>query len=204
VNPNPFLEMQKREPQYAGGKAVIVYQNRTYGINQQGRIVRLQTELIDEEFKLAGGKTQRVAMRITVNVNATLCGEDGMSLHRNDTLYIPHDAHDDANWRAVPPEIAVRIKHLVLRQQRAFDRMRREVEAFENMEKLGSREPREPIPDSIRLFVWQRDQSRCVKCGQREKLEFDHIIPIVAGGSNTDRNIQLLCESCNRSKGATI
>src|SRR5580698_4089662 len=27
VSPNPFLEMQKREPQYAGGKAVIVYQN---------------------------------------------------------------------------------------------------------------------------------------------------------------------------------
>ncbi len=63
---------------------------------------------------------------------------------------------------------------------------------------------REPIPDSVRLFVWQRDQGCCVKCGSQERLEFDHIIPIVAGGSNTDRNIQLLCESCNRSKGATI
>jgi hypothetical protein len=46
--------MQKREPQYAGGKAVIVYQNRAYGINQQGRIVPFQTELIDEELKLSG------------------------------------------------------------------------------------------------------------------------------------------------------
>jgi len=35
-------------------------------------------------------------------------------------------------------------------------------------------------------------------------MEYDHIIPISKGGGNTDRNLQLLCEICNRKKGSTI
>jgi len=95
------------------------------------------------------------------------------------------------------------VKHYVLRRERNYERVRREVEALENLEKLD-RVSREPIQESVRLFVWQRDGGQCVKCGSRERLEFDHIIPFVAGGSNTERNIQLLCEACNRSKGSTI
>jgi 5-methylcytosine-specific restriction endonuclease McrA len=98
---------------------------------------------------------------------------------------------------------AVMVKHFVLSRERDYERVRREVEALENLEKLD-RLPREPIPESVRLFVWQRDGGQCVKCGSRARLEFDHIIPLAAGGSNTERNIQLLCEPCNRSKGSTI
>ncbi len=98
---------------------------------------------------------------------------------------------------------ALLIKHYVLRTERHYERVRREVEALENIEKLEGIS-REPIPDAVRLYVWQRDKGQCVKCGSRERLEFDHIIPIVAGGSSTERNIQLLCELCNRSKGADI
>ncbi len=63
---------------------------------------------------------------------------------------------------------------------------------------------REPIPEEIQHRVWRRDQGRCVRCNSRERLEFDHIIPLSRGGSNTERNLQLLCERCNRAKGATI
>ncbi|TMC46721.1 MAG: HNH endonuclease [Chloroflexi bacterium] len=63
---------------------------------------------------------------------------------------------------------------------------------------------REPIPKSVRQYVWQRDQGRCVDCGSKEKLEYDHIIPVSKGGSNTERNIELRCERCNRSKGARV
>jgi 5-methylcytosine-specific restriction endonuclease McrA len=63
---------------------------------------------------------------------------------------------------------------------------------------------REQIPDDVRIFVWRRDEGRCAKCGSRENLEFDHIIPVSKGGSNTARNIQLLCEKCNREKGDSI
>ncbi len=63
---------------------------------------------------------------------------------------------------------------------------------------------RDVIPSSVRREVWRRDGGRCSKCGSRENLEYDHIIPISKGGSNTARNIELLCEGCNRSKGASI
>ena len=52
--------------------------------------------------------------------------------------------------------------------------------------------------------VWRRDEGKCVECSSNEKLEFDHIIPFSKGGSNTYRNIQLLCEPCNRSKSDKI
>jgi len=98
---------------------------------------------------------------------------------------------------------ALLVKHYVLSREREFDRIQREIEALENLEKLES-VSREPISESVRLFVWQRDKGQCVKCGSREGLEFDHIIPVALGGGNTERNIQLLCEPCNRSKGATV
>lgn len=59
---------------------------------------------------------------------------------------------------------------------------------------------REAIPRLVQREVWQRDGGRCVECGTRAKLCFDHIVPFSLGGSNTVRNIQLLCEGCNLSK----
>jgi len=64
--------------------------------------------------------------------------------------------------------------------------------------------PDRHIPSSVKLAVWRRDNGKCVECGSKEKLEYDHIIPVSKGGSNTDRNIQLLCEKCNRKKSASI
>ena len=75
---------------------------------------------------------------------------------------------------------------------------------FELINKLPSDDKRAPIAEEVREFVWRRDNGKCVKCGSQEKLEFDHIIPFSKGGSDTARNIQLLCEQCNRSKGASI
>ncbi len=60
------------------------------------------------------------------------------------------------------------------------------------------------MPKKVQREVWRRDQGRCRSCGSNELLEYDHIIPVAKGGSNTDRNVQLLCETCNRKKGANI
>jgi 5-methylcytosine-specific restriction endonuclease McrA len=69
--------------------------------------------------------------------------------------------------------------------------------------KLSAR-ARCPIPESVRHEVWRRDEGRCVDCGSRVNLEYDHIVPVSGGGSNTARNIELRCESCNRQKGARV
>jgi hypothetical protein len=63
---------------------------------------------------------------------------------------------------------------------------------------------REAIPDDVKQFVWRRDGGQCVKCGSKEWLEFDHIIPLAMGGSNSARNLQILCEKCNREKGGNL
>jgi len=60
------------------------------------------------------------------------------------------------------------------------------------------------IPEEVRIMVWRRDEGKCARCGSRENLEYDHIIPVYRGGSNTVRNIELFCQPCNREKGDRI
>jgi hypothetical protein len=94
---------------------------------------------------------------------------------------------------------------LALILERDNQRQRRVKRAVALMEQSDLEvQRREPIPDDVRAFVWNRDGGRCVSCGGRERLVFDHLIPFSMGGSNTARNLQLLCETCNRAKGASI
>ena len=74
------------------------------------------------------------------------------------------------------------------------------------LEKEESENPKRSrrITQEVKDKVWNRDGGKCVECGSNENLEFDHIIPHSKGGANTYRNIQLLCEPCNRSKSAKI
>lgn len=94
------------------------------------------------------------------------------------------------------------------KEQRRLEELRQQV--FNEMLDKGEIEAqtlemsRVPISQAVKDMVWNRDGGRCVLCGSNQKLEFDHIIPFAKGGSNTYRNIQLLCEGCNRSKSAKI
>lgn len=41
---------------------------------------------------------------------------------------------------------------------------------------------RRSIPTKTKQDVWQRDKGKCAECGSKEKLEYDHIIPVSKGG----------------------
>lgn len=57
------------------------------------------------------------------------------------------------------------------------------------------------IPTTVKLDVWRRDAGECIKCGAKDNLHFDHIIPYSKGGTSMDaRNIQLLCARHNLEK----
>jgi len=64
--------------------------------------------------------------------------------------------------------------------------------------------PSRHIPRDVRQRVWQRYGGRCAECGDDHYLEFDHIVPVAKGGSNSDNNVQLLCRACNAKKSDMI
>lgn len=51
-----------------------------------------------------------------------------------------------------------------------------------------------------KLFKLQRGKCPCCKLPLGDDYHLDHILPVSAGGSNTDNNIQLLRKQCNLQK----
>lgn len=88
------------------------------------------------------------------------------------------------------------------RERRRFEKLQLKFDKPSSPDDFSPSRPR--IPESVRIEVWRRDGGKCARCGSREKLEYDHIVPISKGGSNTARNIELLCEKHNRSKSDNI
>lgn len=66
-------------------------------------------------------------------------------------------------------------------------------------------DPTPAQPAQPRLGVG--DRRPCPGC-DREKYEddydLDHVVPRSKGGLDADENLQLLCSSCNRSKGGRL
>ncbi len=89
----------------------------------------------------------------------------------------------------------------VLKQTDKFNRLRAKLSDDQPEQ---TQHKRTKIPENVRIEVWRRDQGKCAGCGSRVSLEYDHIVPVSRGGSNTARNVELLCEACNRSKGDRI
>lgn len=61
------------------------------------------------------------------------------------------------------------------------------------------------IPSAVKLEVWKRDGGKCVFCGERTNLHFDHDLPFSKGGTSvTAKNIRLLCARHNLAKSDKI
>ena len=62
---------------------------------------------------------------------------------------------------------------------------------------------RKHIPKAVRDAVMERDNYTCVYCGSTNNPELDHNEAHANNGSDDDDNLQVLCMSCNRRKGAS-
>jgi hypothetical protein len=102
-------------------------------------------------------------------------------------------------------EVALRVKKATYDEEVELSNLRASVanlEAAIEYQKSGPK--RSPIPEDVKLVVWARDGGSCVRCGSRQDLHFDHIIPVAKGGGNSEANVQILCESCNLKKSDKI
>jgi len=102
-------------------------------------------------------------------------------------------------------EIILRTKKIVYDEKADLVSLKASVsnlEAAIEYTKAGPK--RDPISEDVKMLVWVRDGGACVRCGSKEKLHFDHIIPVDKGGSNDEANIQILCQTCNLKKSDKI
>lgn len=70
------------------------------------------------------------------------------------------------------------------------------------------------LPEWLKKAVFFKCNGICQKCGrdlsntfrinEERELHYDHIIPLEKGGGNDPTNFQILCQSCNSHKSASI
>jgi hypothetical protein len=56
---------------------------------------------------------------------------------------------------------------------------------------------------ALRWKILKRDNYTCQYCGQHApnvKLEVDHVIPVIEGGTDDEDNLKTACYACNRGK----
>jgi 5-methylcytosine-specific restriction endonuclease McrA len=59
---------------------------------------------------------------------------------------------------------------------------------------------RKGVPRGTERRVFERAQWRCEACRSRNALQLDHKIPRCHGGTDQERNLQLLCRACHTLK----
>lgn len=164
------------------------------GVSRRRISVELSPLFSAEEFELSNFKPHRLSIPSPDR-------ETDIFFFRNRFFVTEREIVSDQDHE----EVILRIKKITYDEDTELVALRSAVaniEAAIEFERSGPR--REPISDDVKLVVWSRDGGACARCGSKEKMHFDHIIPVVKGGGNGENNIQLLCQSCNLKKSDRI
>ena len=90
-----------------------------------------------------------------------------------------------------------------VQEQRRLEETRRREEERRNRPRRRAMSSQERA--DIRDVLYRKQQGKCFACGvklQKQFFHIDHKVPVAQGGSDELRNFQLLCPTCNTSKGA--
>jgi hypothetical protein len=207
------------------GSTSLLQRKMRLGYNRAGKIID-QLEMLGVVGRFEGSKAREVFVSNSQELEDLFRGKASISSNKRHFFtehVLPNQlqiiemkvseaklAEENAKMEEMKANIRQELlrKETEKREQKRIQDLRQQV--FNDMLINGEIEApqlelkREPIPQSVKDSVWNRDGGRCVLCESNQKLEFDHIIPFSKGGSNTYRNIQLLCEACNRVKSAKI
>ena len=66
------------------------------------------------------------------------------------------------------------------------------------------RRKRKPCPPELKQELFKAQKGKCMYCGRKSGIDLmdcDHKNPFSKGGSDSKRNFQLLCRTCNTRKG---
>ena len=124
----------------------------------------------------------------------------GLYLYKKNLFYV----QTEMIGKHTNEETILTIKKMVLSEDAKIQKLKKEVELLERLSTQDFKNKRSIIPDEVKLFVFNRDEGKCISCGSKENLQFDHIIPIAKGGSNSEENVQLLCQQCNLKKSDNL
>ncbi|EHK80864.1 HNH endonuclease [Rhodococcus pyridinivorans] len=63
---------------------------------------------------------------------------------------------------------------------------------------------RRDLPKPVKQRVLARYDHCCAQCGSDDRPEVDHIVPWSISQDDSEDNLQVLCFTCNRRKGARM
>ena len=81
-----------------------------------------------------------------------------------------------------------------------------EFPAVRQVEEWVGATPDTPVPDRVKLRVFEREKGRCYLSGRTirpgDKWDVEHVIAIVNGGENRERNLRIALNSAHAPKTA--